>query len=111
MTQIDIDELRHDALMLISDKEYDEAVAICRFLLRDNPKSKDTLILFAHIALQREDYKGALEYARHLLKLDDEDRENIIVDMEYMVKLNDASNKQYVKYYKIIGKAYLGLAK
>ena len=111
MTQMDIDQLHHDALLLIDNKEYDEAVAICRFLLRDDPKNKETLILFAHIAILREDYKGALEYAKHLLKLIDEDRENIAVDMEYMVKLNDAGNKLYVKYCKLMSRAYLGLAK
>ncbi len=100
MTQQQFDELHHEALMMISEKEYDVAENLFRTLLLHDYERNITLLGYAHIAFQKKDYHAAIDLAFRALEVEKEEAK------EY------ARQKpiSYSRYYRVIGKSYLGFA-
>lgn len=59
-----------DALRLILEKQYDEALAILALLLKQQPGTSAALLLKAHIQLHRKDYAAAEENAQLALTIE-----------------------------------------
>jgi chemotaxis protein methyltransferase CheR len=59
-----------EAMRLVQEKRYDNALAVIARLLEQQPGATDALLLKAHILLQRKEYAAAEESAQQALKIE-----------------------------------------